>query len=61
MTNYIFQEPRKGFVAHTAASRALAEDRLLNDYIGIRTEEQFPAASRVELDQRFALLWDLKN
>lgn len=54
MTNYIFQEPRKGFVAHTAATRILAEDRLFSDLIGMRTEEQFLASSRVELNRTFA-------
>lgn len=48
MTNHIFQEPRKGVVAHTAASRLLAEDQELQDYVGVRTEEIFPASSKVE-------------
>lgn len=47
MTNHIFEESRKGVVAHTVASRLLAEDQNLNDYIGIRTEEVFPAVSKV--------------
>lgn len=48
MTNQIFKEPRKGIVAHTVASRLLAEDQDLRDYIGMRAEEAFPAAAKVD-------------
>lgn len=47
MTNHIFEEPRKGIVAHTAASRLLAEDQLMRDFVGIACEEHFPGAPRV--------------
>ncbi|KAG8531292.1 uncharacterized protein KY384_002920 [Bacidia gigantensis] len=47
MTNHIFSEPRKGFVAHTAASRALAQDKGLSEYVGMHCEEAFPASARV--------------
>ena len=53
MTNHIFDEPRKGVVVHTAGSRLLAEDRELQDYVGMRTEDIFPAAAKVE-DGRLA-------
>ena len=46
MTNHIFQE-REGRVAHTAASRVLAENDRINDIIGVMCEEMFPGAARV--------------
>jgi len=48
VTNQIFQEPRPGIVKHTAASKLLAEDSLMRDFVGIACEEKFPAAARVE-------------
>ncbi|TGO77910.1 hypothetical protein BELL_0086g00160 [Botrytis elliptica] len=45
MTNHIFKEVRPGVVAHTAASKLLASDPLLTDYVGIVTEERFQAAA----------------
>lgn len=46
MTNHIFQE-REGRVAHTAASRVLAENDRFNDIIGLMCEETFPGAAKV--------------
>ena len=46
MTNHIFQQ-RDGGVAHTAASRILAENTMTRDIVGIMCEEMFPGASRV--------------
>ena len=46
MTNHIFQE-REGRVAHTAASRVLAEDDRINDIVGLMCEEMFPGAAKV--------------
>ena len=46
MTNHIFQE-REGRVAHTAASRVLAENGRINDIVGLMCEEMFPGAARV--------------
>lgn len=43
----VFREPRKGFVAHTAASRLLAEDPLTRDAVGLRCDECWPACTRV--------------
>ena len=46
MANHIFQE-REGRVAHTAASRVLAEKGGINDIVGLMCEEMFPGAARV--------------
>lgn len=46
MANHIFQE-REGRVAHTAASRVLAENGRINDIVGLMCEEMFPGAARV--------------
>ncbi|KAM5346560.1 hypothetical protein ACJ41O_009565 [Fusarium nematophilum] len=45
MTNNIFQEPTPGFIAHTAASRILAEDGDLQAWVGFNAEDIFPAAA----------------
>ncbi len=49
MTFHIFREPRKGVVAHTAASKLLADDPLMREWIGMVSEEIWPAASKVRL------------
>lgn len=46
MTNRIFCEPRDGYVAHTAASRAMLDDATLNDWVGLCSSDFFPAAAR---------------
>ncbi|KAJ5035134.1 uncharacterized protein L3040_008393 [Drepanopeziza brunnea f. sp. 'multigermtubi'] len=46
MTNRIFEEAAPGVVAHTAASRVLAEDRMMNDWVGFCVEDMWPAASQ---------------
>lgn len=46
MTKHIFKEPRKGFVAHTAASRLLAEDPQILDWVATSTNELWQAASQ---------------
>lgn len=43
----VFREPKKGFVAHTAASRLLAEDSATREGVGLRCDECWPACSRV--------------
>lgn len=43
MTNHIFREPRKGYVAHTRTSRILAEDEQLQAWIGLTNEDCWPA------------------
>ncbi|KAL8792396.1 MAG: hypothetical protein Q9195_005010 [Heterodermia aff. obscurata] len=45
MTNHIFRE-EGGLVMHTAASRLLTENELLNDVVGVATEELFPGATK---------------
>ncbi|CAM1502234.1 Fc.00g042180.m01.CDS01 [Cosmosporella sp. VM-42] len=45
MTNNIFQEPTPGLIAHTAASRKLAEDAALQDWVGFNAEDNFPAGA----------------
>lgn len=46
MVKRIFQERRKGYVSHTAASRLLAEDPQLLDWVGANTDELWQAASQ---------------
>lgn len=47
MTNQIFCEPKPGVIAHTAASRLLAEDDALQDWVGFNSDDIFPAAANV--------------
>ncbi|KAL2016462.1 hypothetical protein VTK56DRAFT_3513 [Thermocarpiscus australiensis] len=47
MTNGIFREPSPGLIAHTAASRVLAEDENMQAWIGCNGEGIFPAAGHV--------------
>lgn len=42
MTNRIFQEVEPGVVAHTAASKMLAEDQSMIDWVGLGVEEFWP-------------------
>jgi len=46
MTNRIFHEPTPGVVAHTAASRVLAEDQAMDSWVGFCVEDMWPAASQ---------------
>lgn len=43
----LFREPREGVIAHTAASKLLAEEGQMYDRIGVLCEETWPAACRV--------------
>lgn len=52
IAHHIFREPRKGFVAHTAASKLLATDSLLNDSIGFISEEMWPSATKVKVSSK---------
>ncbi|KAI9732978.1 MAG: hypothetical protein M1818_007411 [Claussenomyces sp. TS43310] len=47
MTNRIFKEVSPGVVAHTAASRVLAEDAVMQDWVGTCTEDFYPASAQV--------------
>ena len=46
MTNGIFCEPRPGIVAHTAASRLLAFDPAVRDFVGAGAEEATPSHAK---------------
>lgn len=46
MTDHIFCEPRPGHIGHTAASRLLATNPLVNDYVGSVCEVRFPSSAR---------------
>ena len=47
MTQRIFKEPRKGYVAHTAISKQIAESPLIRDWIFFHCIEQWRAAPYV--------------
>ena len=47
MTNGIFREPSPGIIAHSAASKVLAEDGDLEAWIGFNLEDIFPASAHV--------------
>ena len=47
MTYRIFAEPSPGVIAHTAASRVLATDENLANFIEVAFDELLPAASRM--------------
>lgn len=50
MTRHIFKESREGVVAHTAASKALAELPIMRDAVGMICEDMWPSATRVGFD-----------
>ncbi|KAL8856173.1 MAG: hypothetical protein Q9178_007211 [Gyalolechia marmorata] len=43
----IFQEPSQGIVRHTAASKTLADNPLIRQWMGMTSEELWPAATKV--------------
>ena len=43
----MFREPRKGVVAHSAASRQVAESPQLQNLMGLSWDECYPAHARV--------------
>lgn len=47
MTTKIFSEPTHGTIAHTAASKLLAEDQALQAWVGFNTEDIFRAGGHV--------------
>jgi len=47
MTNFIFCEPRPGFIAHTASSRVLAENKLVRSLMSMGVNEIFPGIVKV--------------
>lgn len=44
MTNRIFKEVSPGVIAHTAASKVLAEDGIMPDWVAICTEDIYPVS-----------------
>ncbi|EGE05489.1 cercosporin toxin biosynthesis protein [Trichophyton equinum CBS 127.97] len=42
----VFSEPQKGYVAHTAASKLLAESQVARDLMGLTFQECWPAHNR---------------
>lgn len=46
MTNFIFCEPQPGYIAHTAASRVLKENRLISSLTGMAADELFPGVAK---------------
>lgn len=54
MTNYIFREPEPGYVAHTAESALIVQDKAVSGLVGQFTDEMFPAAAKlVEATEKF--------
>ncbi|KAM0356108.1 hypothetical protein ACHAPU_000502 [Fusarium lateritium] len=45
ITNKIFHEPEPGFIAHTAASKVLAQDTNLQAWVGLNGEDFLPAGA----------------
>jgi len=45
VTQNIFAEPKPGIIVHTAASRLLAEDDRLHDWVGVNADEFWPGAA----------------
>lgn len=43
----VFSEPKEGYVAHTAASRLLVDDKTVGDRMALNFAEGWPAHSRV--------------
>ena len=46
-TSKVFREPTPGLVAHTAASRLLVEDRLIQGVMDLNLTEYFPGCAKV--------------
>ena len=43
----IFREPRPGVMAHSAASRQIAEDERVASWVGANVDEMWPAAEKL--------------
>ena len=56
MAYHIFCEPKKGFVAHTAASKMLSENGLIRQWVGMVSEEMWPSAAKVQYSRLFLFL-----
>ena len=47
MARHVFKEPRKGYVAHNAASRIFLQSPLLNSFLYSALDEIWPAAAHM--------------
>lgn len=47
IAHHIFREPRPGVIAHSAASRQIAEDSNVASWVGANVDEMWPAAEKV--------------
>ena len=47
MTNYIFCEPRPGYIKHTATSKVLVENKLIRSLAGVGYDEELPWLGKV--------------
>ena len=47
MAKHIFKEPRKGYVAHNAASRVFVESEGLNNWTHVALDEIWPSAAHL--------------
>ena len=52
----LFHEPRKGIIAHSAASRRLAENQGSEDGVGLMLDDLWPSFARVYYLYMF-LMW----
>lgn len=43
----IFQEPQPGTIAHSAASRLIAEEEAVADWVGANVDDMWPSAQRL--------------
>lgn len=43
----VFKEPRPGVIAHSAASRQIAEDSRVASWVGANVDDMWPAAEKV--------------
>jgi hypothetical protein len=51
MTFHLFKEPEAGVVAHTAATKAMVQRPLLNQWVGMWLEEMGIALARVRFSE----------
>jgi len=47
IANHVFKEPRPGVVAHSAASKQIADDPRVASWVGGNVDEMWPAAEKV--------------
>lgn len=47
ITNHLFSEPREGYIAHTAISKALVEVPMLHEWVTVACDEMCPPTSKL--------------